>query len=158
MDFCLLFTLLYWVLCTRFLLLSEHSAGFLADILTHLLQVSDFINCGVYIFTTDIFLAIRDVTSTQKDRGKFLYTLLLHPFCTCLLVVCVKNVRRWWRSSCYISIFPFHDFKERIKEMFIVGWLACQVCHEIRVLGTCLEHDFIFFSQMELLCVYTASF
>ncbi|CAK9192715.1 unnamed protein product [Sphagnum troendelagicum] len=31
--------------------------------------VSDFINCGVYIFTTDIFLAIRDVASTQKDRA-----------------------------------------------------------------------------------------
>ncbi|KAH8964976.1 hypothetical protein BDL97_04G093200 [Sphagnum fallax] len=31
--------------------------------------VSDFINCGVYIFTPDIFLAISDVASTHKERA-----------------------------------------------------------------------------------------
>ncbi|XP_030476461.1 uncharacterized protein LOC115693587 [Syzygium oleosum] len=31
--------------------------------------VSDLINCGVYIFTPDIFSAIRDVSSQRKDRA-----------------------------------------------------------------------------------------
>ncbi|KAJ7526886.1 hypothetical protein O6H91_16G027200 [Diphasiastrum complanatum] len=31
--------------------------------------VSDFINCGVYIFTPEIFLAIQDVCSARKDRA-----------------------------------------------------------------------------------------
>ncbi|KAJ7565933.1 hypothetical protein O6H91_02G081900 [Diphasiastrum complanatum] len=31
--------------------------------------VSDFINCGVYIFTPEIFLAIQDVTLARKDRA-----------------------------------------------------------------------------------------
>lgn len=32
-------------------------------------QVSDRINCGVYVFTPDIFTAIRDVSSQTKDTG-----------------------------------------------------------------------------------------
>ena len=30
-------------------------------------QVSDFINCGVYIFTPEIFNAIKDVTSSKHE-------------------------------------------------------------------------------------------
>lgn len=32
-------------------------------------QVSDRINCGVYIFTPDIFTAIQGVSTQRKDRG-----------------------------------------------------------------------------------------
>lgn len=32
--------------------------------------MSDRINCGVYIFTPDIFTAIQGVSSQRKDRGK----------------------------------------------------------------------------------------
>jgi NDP-sugar pyrophosphorylase family protein len=31
--------------------------------------VSDLINCGVYIFTPNIFSAIEDVLKQKKDRG-----------------------------------------------------------------------------------------
>ncbi|KAF5192681.1 Mannose-1-phosphate guanyltransferase alpha, partial [Thalictrum thalictroides] len=31
--------------------------------------VSDLINCGVYIFTPDIFTAIEDLSTQRKDRG-----------------------------------------------------------------------------------------
>jgi hypothetical protein len=33
------------------------------------MQVSDRINCGVYVFTPEIFTAIQDVSSQRKDRG-----------------------------------------------------------------------------------------
>lgn len=33
------------------------------------MQVSDLINCGVYIFTPDIFTAIHDVFTHREDRG-----------------------------------------------------------------------------------------
>lgn len=33
------------------------------------LQVSDRINCGVYVFTPEIFTAIQGVSSLRKDRG-----------------------------------------------------------------------------------------
>ncbi len=92
----------------------------------------------------------------KKTEVSFFTLFFSSLFAPVYWVVCVKNVRRWWRSSCYISIFPFHDFKERIKEMVIVGWLACQVCHEIRVLGTCLEHNFIMFlSDGIALCIHS---
>ncbi|KAM0871471.1 hypothetical protein ACQ4PT_039365 [Festuca glaucescens] len=35
--------------------------------------VSDLINCGVYIFTPNIFNAIEDVLKQKKDRGHFLF-------------------------------------------------------------------------------------
>eukprot|EP01018_Ginkgo_biloba_P013002 Gb_10059 [translate_table: standard] len=34
-------------------------------------HVSDCINCGVYIFTPDIFLAMQTLTPTRKERGIF---------------------------------------------------------------------------------------
>lgn len=33
------------------------------------MQVSDLINCGVYVFTPDIFTAIQDVSTHREDRG-----------------------------------------------------------------------------------------
>lgn len=33
------------------------------------MQVSDRINCGVYVFTPDIFNAIQGVSTQRKDRG-----------------------------------------------------------------------------------------
>lgn len=33
------------------------------------MQVSDLINCGVYIFTPDIFNAIEDVSTNREGRG-----------------------------------------------------------------------------------------
>jgi len=33
------------------------------------MQVSDLINCGVYVFTPDIFTAIHDVYINQEGRG-----------------------------------------------------------------------------------------
>lgn len=36
------------------------------------MQVSDLINCGVYVFTPDIFTAIQDISAHREDRGWFL--------------------------------------------------------------------------------------
>jgi NDP-sugar pyrophosphorylase family protein len=33
------------------------------------MQVSDLINCGVYIFTPDIFAAIENVSVNREGRG-----------------------------------------------------------------------------------------
>lgn len=33
-------------------------------------QVSDRINCGVYVFTPGIFTAIEGVTTQRKERGQ----------------------------------------------------------------------------------------
>lgn len=33
------------------------------------MQVSDLINCGVYIFTPEIFTAIQGVSTNREDRG-----------------------------------------------------------------------------------------
>lgn len=35
------------------------------------MQVSDRINCGVYIFTPDVFTAIEGVSTQRKDRGQW---------------------------------------------------------------------------------------
>lgn len=34
-----------------------------------MLQVSDRINCGVYVFSPGIFTAIQDVSTQRKERG-----------------------------------------------------------------------------------------
>lgn len=41
-----------------------------------ILQVSDLINCGVYVFTPDIFTAIQGVSTQRKDRGRGLLRVL----------------------------------------------------------------------------------
>jgi hypothetical protein len=46
-------------------------------------QVSDRINCGVYVFTPEIFNAIGDVSTQRKDRGKAV-TKILHIICVFL--------------------------------------------------------------------------
>ena len=52
------------------LLLGELGVLFLLDDLCfQKMQVSDLINCGVYIFTPDIFTAIQDVSMHREDRG-----------------------------------------------------------------------------------------
>lgn len=33
------------------------------------MQVSDLINCGVYVFTPDVFNAIEDVSTHREGRG-----------------------------------------------------------------------------------------
>jgi len=38
-------------------------------IIIYSMQVSDLINCGVYIFTPDIFAAIEDVSINREGRG-----------------------------------------------------------------------------------------
>lgn len=38
--------------------------------------MSDRINCGVYIFTPDIFTAIQGVSTQRKDRGMYCLVLL----------------------------------------------------------------------------------
>jgi mannose-1-phosphate guanylyltransferase len=38
--------------------------------------VSDLINCGVYIFTPNIFNAIEDVLKQKKDRGNMFSYIL----------------------------------------------------------------------------------
>lgn len=39
--------------------------------------MSDRINCGVYVFTPDIFTAIQGVSSQRKDRGQSSETQLI---------------------------------------------------------------------------------
>ena len=41
--------------------------------------MSDLINCGVYVFTPEIFSAIQDVSTHREDRGGFfrLHMLLI---------------------------------------------------------------------------------
>lgn len=41
------------------------------DLPFHNLQVSDLINCGVYVFTPAIFRAIQNVSNNREDRGQY---------------------------------------------------------------------------------------
>ncbi|XP_060190647.1 uncharacterized protein LOC132619909 [Lycium barbarum] len=41
--------------------------------------VSDLINCGVYVFTSEIFSAIQDVSTHRNDRGKIYPILFPYP-------------------------------------------------------------------------------
>lgn len=45
-------------------------AIFVNSLVSNELQVSDRINCGVYVFTPDIFTAIQNVSSQRKERGQ----------------------------------------------------------------------------------------
>lgn len=51
------------------------------------MQVSDLINCGVYIFTPDIFAAIEDVSINREGRGLFLSTRILQASIILLLIL-----------------------------------------------------------------------
>ncbi|KAH0973010.1 hypothetical protein GBA52_025166 [Prunus armeniaca] len=46
--------------------------------------VSDLINCGVYVFTPDIFTAIQDVSTHREGRGcSFFYSIFMALFVVC---------------------------------------------------------------------------
>lgn len=75
----------------------------------HDMQVSDLINCGVYVFTPGIFTAIEGVSTHREDRGWYLFvTAQFSQFWFAVLISSTTiNVHHYnvcisWSSFLYI--------------------------------------------------------
>lgn len=65
-------------------------------------QVSDLINCGVYVFTPDIFTAIQDAIMQRNDRG-INFILTMHYAKCCYIL----SLFSWFDMHLQKTIAPY---------------------------------------------------
>lgn len=80
--------------------------------------MSDLINCGVYIFTPEIFAAIEDVFKQRKERGRcfFLYLVFAIVGTTTRIMFSISMVLRM--PECAVENHSYYSFQTYIIFLF----------------------------------------